>query len=70
MQRKDEKILQKFCPKCGSPKTKSWDEMTADEKFIIEKLPLSSEFSLEERKKYRFCARCFYEERRVEAEQA
>ena len=44
--------------------------MTADEKFIIEKLPLSGEFSLEERKQHRFCARCFYEERAAESEQA
>ena len=70
MQRKDEKKLQNFCPKCGSPKIKFWNEMTADEKFIIEKLPLSSEFSLEERKQHRFCARCFYEERATKSEQA
>lgn len=70
MQRKDEKKLQKFCPKCGSPKIKSWNEMTADERFIIEKLPLSSEFSLEERKHHRFCGRCFYEELTGEPEQA
>lgn len=50
-----------FCPRCGSPKMKSWDELTEDQKFLIEKTPLSADFTLEERKKHRFCERCLFE---------
>jgi hypothetical protein len=70
MQRKNEKKLQRFCPKCGSPKIKQWDELTDDEKFTIERLPGSSEFSSEERRRHRFCARCFYEDTNIETEKA
>ena len=62
MQRKNEIFLQKFCPRCGSPKLKNWDELGGDEKFMIEKLPSAEKFSAEERKHHRFCTRCFYEE--------
>lgn len=50
-----------FCPRCGSPKMKSWDELTDDQKFLIEKMPLSADFTLEERKKHHFCERCLFE---------
>lgn len=50
-----------FCPRCGSPKMKSWDELTEDQKFLIEKMPLSADFTPEERKKHRFCERCLFE---------
>lgn len=60
MQRKVEKNLQRFCTNCGSPKMKTWDELTADEKFMIERLPSAGGFSFEERKRHHFCARCLY----------
>ena len=41
---------------------KSWDELTDDQKFLVERLPLSADFSIAERKKHRFCTRCFFEE--------
>lgn len=65
MKRKDEKILQRFCTKCGSPKFKNWDELTSDEKFLIERTS-SGKSSIEERKHHRFCARCFNEDGGVE----
>jgi hypothetical protein len=70
MQRKNESSSQRFCPKCGSPKIKRWDELTEDEKFIVERLPASGDFSSEERRQHRFCARCFYEDKTAEAEKA
>ncbi|MEO6051943.1 MAG: hypothetical protein ABIP78_11505 [Pyrinomonadaceae bacterium] len=52
----------KICPRCGSQKIKSWTEMTADEKFVVERLPMSAEYAREERKKHRFCTRCWFED--------
>ena len=53
---------EKTCPKCHSPKMKSWPELTADEKLLVKSLPLSVEFTLIKRKKHRFCTRCWFEE--------
>ncbi|CAN5521484.1 hypothetical protein BH10ACI1_BH10ACI1_24850 [soil metagenome] len=50
------------CPKCGALKMKSWDELDFEQKFLIERLPASADFTLPERKKHRFCSKCFYEE--------
>ena len=61
MQRKIENLPEKFCPQCGSPKMKSWDELNDEQKFLVERLALSADFTLSERKKHRFCARCFFE---------
>ena len=52
----------KICPKCHSPKMKDWNDLTAEQKFLVERLPRNSEFTAEERKKHRFCERCFYEQ--------
>lgn len=52
---------QKNCPKCQSPKMRAWDELTDDEKFLVERLPGSADFTAEERKKHRFCTRCWFE---------
>jgi Zn finger protein HypA/HybF involved in hydrogenase expression len=52
----------KICPKCHSPKMKNWQELIDDEKLLVKSLPLSAEITLEERKKHRFCMRCWFEE--------
>ena len=41
---------------------KRWTELDADEKFLVERLPASAEFESEERRKHRFCTRCWFEE--------
>jgi hypothetical protein len=51
-----------LCPKCNSPKMKTWDELTEEEKMLAEKLPGSAEMPLNQRKKHRFCTRCWYED--------
>lgn len=51
-----------ICPKCGSHHLKAWHELTADEKFLAERLPLSAEYTAAERKKHRFCTRCWFEQ--------
>lgn len=70
MERKNEQSLQRFCPKCGSPKIKEWSELSDDEKFLVEKLPASGNFSAEDRKHHRFCTRCFYEDAANKTEKA
>jgi len=51
-----------ICPRCGSAKLRSWDELDRDEQIVVERLPASAEFTLQERKKHRFCTRCWFEE--------
>jgi Zn-finger nucleic acid-binding protein len=50
------------CPKCGGAKFKRWNDLDDEEKMIVERLPASAEFSLEDRKRNsRWCTRCFFE---------
>jgi len=49
------------CPRCGNPKVKKWDELDEDQKFLVERLPDSADHTFEERKKHRFCTRCWFE---------
>ena len=51
-----------YCLRCGSQKMKSWEELSDEQKFLVERLPLSADFSPEERKKHRFCERCWFED--------
>jgi hypothetical protein len=41
---------------------KTWPELATDEKLLVKSLPLSAEFALAERKKHRFCTRCWFEQ--------
>jgi len=50
-----------YCIRCGSQKLKRWDELSADEKFLAERLPQSATVSLEERKRHLFCPLCWNE---------
>lgn len=50
-----------ICPKCGSYKMAHWPDLDDDEKLLVEKLPGSAEFTKEQRKKHRFCRRCWFE---------
>jgi len=57
-----------ICPRCGSAKFRSWDELDRDEQIVAERLPASAEFTIQERKKHRFCTRCWFEgfERKID----
>ena len=58
----NEKDFQKkTCPQCGSAKIKEWNDLDEDQQFLVERLPLNTEFSPEQRKKHSFCERCFFE---------
>ena len=56
----------KSCPNCGSAKIKSWENLNDEEKILVEKLPPFADFSDEQRKKHRFCGRCFFEITQIE----
>lgn len=49
-----------LCPRCHH-RLKNWNELNSGEKFTVERLPASADFSIEERKKHRFCVRCWFE---------
>lgn len=49
------------CPRCGNQKMKNWKELTDEEKILVEKLPASVDFKKEERRRNRWCARCWHE---------
>ena len=49
------------CPKCHFPGMKEWNELTDEQQFLLKRLPLSAEYTPKERKKHRFCERCWFE---------
>ncbi|MEP7212742.1 MAG: hypothetical protein ABI791_06690 [Acidobacteriota bacterium] len=51
------------CPRCEFPMMKHWDELSDDERFIVERLETSLDSSPEQRKKHRYCPRCWFEDR-------
>jgi ribosomal protein S27AE len=54
-------IQEKTCPQCGSLMIKGWDALTEDQRFLAERLPMSADYTPEERKKHRYCTRCWFE---------
>jgi hypothetical protein len=59
-----------LCPRCGGARLRTWDELTDEQKFLIERLPASAEYTIAERKKHRFCARCWFEENNLKERSA
>ena len=55
------KFMEKKCPKCRTLRLKKWEELSPDEKFVFEKMPLSADFTAEERREHLFCPRCLFE---------
>ena len=51
----------KMCPRCHHAKIKRWTDLTDEEKFLAERLPMSADFAAKERKKHLFCPRCWLE---------
>lgn len=58
------------CPRCMLPGMKTWDQLTEEEQFLALRLPASADFTPEERKKHRFCTRCWFESRNDRTETA
>jgi len=53
---------EKNCPRCHSRKMKTWAELTEEQRMLAERLPLSADYTPEERKKHRFCTQCWFED--------
>jgi hypothetical protein len=51
-----------LCPRCLVGQMKTWQELTDDEKILAEKMPLSAQYSSDERKRHLFCTRCWFEQ--------
>jgi hypothetical protein len=50
------------CQRCGNPTLKPWNALDDEQKLLVDKLPASADYTLMERKKHRFCTRCWFEE--------
>ena len=50
-----------MCPRCEYPRMKHWKELIGEEKFLVERLPLSALYTKKEREKHLFCPRCWNE---------
>ena len=59
---------EKFCPRCGSPKLKTWAELNDEQLMLAKRLPDSAEFTTEERKQHCFCTQCWFEIRDLDTE--
>jgi len=53
---------EKTCPRCQQAKMKVWADLTGEEKFLAERLPLSATYTRQEREMHQFCPRCWHEE--------
>ncbi len=54
--------IENICPKCGARRLKSWPELSDEERFLAKRLAMSAEYTPEERKRHRFCPRCWFED--------
>jgi len=51
------------CPRCGAGRLHAWGELSDEDREMVKRLPVSAEYSLDERKaRHRWCTRCWYEE--------
>lgn len=51
-----------ICPRCHQGKMKTWNELSADEKILAERLPLLAAFTRREREMHLFCPLCRFEQ--------
>ena len=50
------------CPHCHEGSMRSWDELSDDEKAVVERLPQSADYNAKDRfAMHRWCVRCWYE---------
>lgn len=51
------------CPNCGEGTLKAWYELSEEERKVVERLPASADYLLDERMaRRRWCTRCWHEE--------
>jgi Zn-finger nucleic acid-binding protein len=59
-----------MCPRCQTPHLKRWSNLNDEQKFLAERLPLSAEYSRDEREKHRYCTMCWFEQAEQRSELA
>ena len=52
---------EEICPRCREGRLKSWNELSDEQRMLAERLPYNTGFSSAQRKKHRFCERCWFE---------
>ncbi|HEY0049076.1 MAG TPA: hypothetical protein VGB68_07310 [Pyrinomonadaceae bacterium] len=57
----NERFTKEICPRCEASLLKEWRDLTDEQKFLVERLPLNTEFPPAERKKHLYCPRCWHE---------
>lgn len=57
----NERFTNEICPRCEASLLKEWRDLTDEQKFLVERLPLNTDFSPAERKKHLYCPRCWHE---------
>jgi hypothetical protein len=55
--------LERNCPRCHESVMRNWDELSAEERELVKRLPASADYSEDERQAtHRWCTRCWHEE--------
>ena len=55
-------ILNNQCPRCGEGRLKTWQELGAEEREVVRRLPGSADYSAAERQSsHLWCTRCWHE---------
>ncbi len=63
-----EMITDDRCPKCYEGLLRSWQELTGEEQELVKRLPMSAEFTANEREStHRWCSRCWHESNESQA---
>jgi hypothetical protein len=57
-----------ICPRCDAPKMRSWDQLSDQEKYLVERLPFFDDTPFTQRKKHRYCTRCWFQEQKTKNE--
>jgi uncharacterized protein (DUF983 family) len=51
------------CPRCGEGRLRGWNELSDEERMLVQRLPGSADYTPAEREAmHRWCVNCGYEE--------
>jgi hypothetical protein len=55
--------IKERCPRCHEGRLRGWDELSDEERMIVERMPEAVDYSQGERQAlHRWCSNCGYEE--------
>jgi len=59
------------CPRCRAGRLRSWQELTAEEREVVKRLPASADYDARQRQaRHRWCNQCWYEDKGRESQTA